>query len=123
MALVQRLDRHQRVRLVPFQQPGVLAEAKLTVADTEGAAWVVDAAGRRYRGAAAINAALAAALGWPPLLDVYFWPGVIAVEDAVYAWVARNRRHFPGVTPYCQRPGATCGPAPDAPVAGRDDTA
>ncbi len=120
MALVQRLDRHQRVRLVPFQQPGVLAEARLTVADAEGAAWAVDQAGRRYRGAAAINVALGAALGWPWLLDVYFWPGVIAVEDEVYAWVARNRSRFPGVTPYCRRPDANCGPSPDAPVAPRN---
>ena len=121
MALVQRLDRHRRVRIVPFQRPGVLAEAGLTVADVEGAAWVVDAGGRRYRGAAAINAAVAAALGWSWLLDVYFWPGVGGVEDAVYAWVARHRSHFPGITPYCQRPGADCASPPDAGVAGHKE--
>ncbi|MFN8474861.1 MAG: DCC1-like thiol-disulfide oxidoreductase family protein [Anaerolineae bacterium] len=121
MVLVQRLDRHQRVHIVPFQQPGVLTDAGLTVAQAEGAAWVVDGRGRRYRGAAAINAALAAALGWPWLLSAYFWPGVMGVEDAVYAWVARNRSHFPGLTPYCDRPGAHCGPLSDAPIARRDE--
>lgn len=110
MALVQRLDRRRQVHIVPFQKPGVLADAGLTVAEAEGAAWVVDRQGRRYRGAAAIHAALAAALGWPPLLDVYFWPGVTGVEDAVYAWVARHRSHFPGLTPACKRPGADCVP-------------
>ena len=42
MALVQRLDRRRQVHIVPFQQPGVLAETGLTVAQAEGAAWVVD---------------------------------------------------------------------------------
>jgi len=105
---VQRLDHHQRLRVIPFQQPGALAGTGLTVADAEQAAWAVDTWGQRWRGAAAINAALAAALGWTWPLRLYAVPWIGRRQDRVYAWLARNRSHLPGVTPYCARPGSAC---------------
>ena len=76
-----------------------IVEAAKGVADAEQAAWVVDPRGQRWRGAAAINAALAAALGWPWLLRLYAVPWIGARQDRVYAWVARHRRRLPGITP------------------------
>lgn len=109
---IQRLDRRGRVRVVPCQAPGVVDAYGLTVADCEAAAWAFTADGHRHRGAAALNAALAAALGTALPLRVYRLPGVRRLQDAVYGWVARNRRRFRGVTPWCvQHPEAGCADA------------
>ena len=108
MTLVKRLDRHNRIWAIPFQQPGAPALVGISYAEAEASAWAIDAEGRRFRGAAAINAALAVSRGWPWLVRLYEIPLVRRVEDAVYDWVARHRRHFPGLTPYCERPGALC---------------
>ena len=105
---MQRLDRRQRLRVIPFQQPGALAGTGLAIADAEQAAWAVDTRGQRWRGAGAINTALAVALGWPWLLRLYAVPWIGRRQERVYAWVARHRSRLPGVTPYCSRPGAAC---------------
>lgn len=110
MALVKRLDRHHRVWAIPFQQPGAPAVVGITYADAEQAAWAIDARRTRYRGAGAIDAALAYALGWPWLLRLDEIPALRRWQDAVYAWVARNRSHFPGFTPYCQQYPQKCAP-------------
>lgn len=104
-----RLDRRGRVTTVPFQKPGVPEAHGLTLAECEAAAWAVAPDGRRYRGAAAINAALAWALGRPFLLRLYALPGLRQIQDGVYALVAALRRHLPGVTPYCQQHPEECG--------------
>ena len=110
MRLVQALDRRHRVTVVPCQKPGVPEAHGLAIAQCEAAAWAVTDAPRRtrYRGAGAINAAISAALGtaWP--LRIYRLPGIRQIQDAVYAWVARNRHRFPGVTPYCLRFPTEC---------------
>lgn len=105
---MQRLDHHRRLRVILFQQPGALAGTGLTAADAEQAAWAIDTRGQRWRGAAAINAALAAALGCAWLLRLYGVPWIGKAQNGVYAWVARNRGRLPGITPYCSRPGAAC---------------
>lgn len=107
---LERLDRLGRVRIVPFQAPGVLSAHGLTAAQCEAAVWAIDVDGRRHRGAGAVNAAAGVALGsWLPL-RVYELPGIRTVQDRVYAWVAANRRRFPGATPYCvAHPEAACG--------------
>jgi predicted DCC family thiol-disulfide oxidoreductase YuxK len=117
--LVGALDRGRRVTAVPFQQPGVPEAAGLTLADCEGAAWALaddpialfQGRRRRYRGAAAVNAALATALGtWLPLL-LYALPGIRWLQDRAYDWVARNRSRLPGDTPFCEQFPARCRPA------------
>ena len=112
---VARLDRHERVRFVPYQAPGVLDAYGLTAAEADAAAWAFPASGGRLRGAEAVNAALAAALGTRLPLAAYRLPGVRRLQDAAYAWVARNRRRFRGVTPWCvAHPEAGCADAPAA---------
>ncbi len=104
-----RLDRHGRVATVPFQKPGVPEAHGLTLAECEAAAWAVTPDGRRYRGAAAINAALAWALDRPGLLQLYALPGVHQLQDAAYALIAVLRHRLPGVTPHCRQHPKDCG--------------
>ena len=97
---------------VPFQKPGVPESVGLTVEQCREAAWAVEPDGRLHRGAAAVHAALAWALGWPTLLRLYEQPVIQRIEDAVYDWVAAHRRWFPGVTPYCEQYPDECGRSP-----------
>ena len=79
-------------------------------AECEAAAWAVTPAPeqRRYRGAGAVNAALAVALGtWLPV-RFYELPGVRQLQDALYAWVARNRGRLPGDEPFCTQHPDRC---------------
>jgi predicted DCC family thiol-disulfide oxidoreductase YuxK len=98
---IKRLDRRDRVRVLPCQAPEVAATLGLTRADCEAAAWAFAPDGRRYRGAAAVNAALAAALGTALPLRIYRLPLIRVAQDAAYGWIARNRGRFRGVTPWC----------------------
>jgi predicted DCC family thiol-disulfide oxidoreductase YuxK len=68
----------------------------------------LDSSGRVYAGAEAANAAVSAALGTPVPLLVYRIPGMRAVQDAVYRWVADHRYRFPGTTPYCESRPVSC---------------
>ena len=69
------------------------------------AAWYIDAAGRKYRGAAAMNAALDALGGAYRLAAcAYGVPGLKQLEDAAYAWIAANRHRLPGASDACRLP-------------------
>jgi predicted DCC family thiol-disulfide oxidoreductase YuxK len=111
MEALQRLDRCGQIEARAAQEAGVRERFRLTKADTSASAWTIDAGGHRFGGAAAIFAALAAALGASWLLAIYRIPPIRLASELAYRWIAANRSHFPGVTPYCQRPGAAC---PDA---------
>ncbi len=73
----------------------------------DSARWL-DASGAVYTGAEAVNAALSCALGTPLPLRVYRLPGVRALQEAVYRWVADHRYRFPGTTPYCESHPVSC---------------
>jgi predicted DCC family thiol-disulfide oxidoreductase YuxK len=60
---IKRFDRKRRITAVPYQMPGVPTSAGLAVEEYERAAWAVTPEGRRYRGAGAVNLAVAVALG------------------------------------------------------------
>ncbi|MBF6589347.1 MAG: DUF393 domain-containing protein [Ktedonobacterales bacterium] len=115
-----KFDGRQRIRAVPFQRPGVPEAAGLTTAQCEGAVWAILPDGRALPGAGGASAALDTLIGVPVFRALYRVPGIHQFEDALYGWVARHRRHLPGVTPYCARPGATCGgpPSPAPPHEG-----
>ncbi len=108
MRLVRALDRHRRVTAVPFQRSATLAAHGLAVAQAEAAAWAIAPGGRRYRGAAAINAALGAALGTGLPLRLYALPGLRQLQDRVYDWVAANRHRLEGDPPHCDQHPADC---------------
>jgi predicted DCC family thiol-disulfide oxidoreductase YuxK len=114
--LVQTLDRARRVTVAPFQKPGVPERVGLIVAECEWAAWVVAPDGQRAAGAAAVNLALAVALGNRLLLRLYQLPLLHQLEDWLYAWVAANRHRLPGDTPYCDQHPAECGQPELAPA-------
>ena len=80
-----------------------MSQTGLTVEQTEEAAWAVTPDGTKYRGAAGISVCFDALIG---IGRVIYWtyriPGIRQVEDAVYAYVAKNRMFFSryfGTTP------------------------
>ena len=108
MRLLKALDRNRRVTAVPFQKTGVPASVELTVDECEASAWAIASDGGCYRGAEAVNAVVAAALGTAVALFVYSLPGIRQLQDIVYSLVASNRSRFPGDPPYCAQHPAEC---------------
>jgi predicted DCC family thiol-disulfide oxidoreductase YuxK len=106
--LLKALDRDRRVTAVPFQKTGVPAAVGLTVKECEASAWAIAPDGGRYRGAEAVNAVVAAALGTTIPLLVYSLPGIRQLQDFVYYLVASNRGRLPGDRPYCAQHPAEC---------------
>lgn len=109
---VARRDHDSRVRLVPSQRPGVLDGLGLTREAADREVWAVDAGGRPFSGAPAINRVLAElGGGWRLFAALASLPGIRVVEAAGYRWFARNRARFGrwGVTPACARSDAGCG--------------
>ena len=100
--------------VVPYQKPGVPALAGLSVEQCKWAAWAVElreACGEircHYRGAAAINASLAVALGVRFPLSFYNLPGVGWIQDCLYGLVAANGHRLPGDMPYCKAHPEEC---------------
>lgn len=116
---ITALDRGRRISFAPFQDAAARTAAGLSVPQCEAAAWAVTPDGRRYPGAQAINLAFAVALSLPLPLWIYGVPGSHQLQDAIYAWVVRNRHRLPGDTPYCAQHPERCGvsagePAPRA---------
>ncbi len=107
--LVRLLDWQHRLQCLPFQAPDVPQSYRLTIAQCEQAAWAISPNGYLYRGAQAVCATLDAIVGLPVFLFLYRLPGIGRIEDKIYAWIAKNRRFFPGIRPYCERPGFPCG--------------
>ncbi|MHC9294628.1 thiol-disulfide oxidoreductase DCC family protein [Mycobacterium sp. LTG2003] len=96
------------VRIAPFQQPGTARRLDVPTDLMVEAAWWHDTSGVVYRGAEAINAALAAGYGTQIPLRLYRLPGMRLLQDAVYRWVATHRYRFPGTTPHCAAHPGDC---------------
>lgn len=132
---LRRRDRRGRIRLHPFQRPGVLERFGLAEAEAREAAWVIEPGGvdgargavrgasngaavgegspaTRLRGAAAINRALDVALGVRVFLPVYRVPPIRWAQDRAYRWVAEHRYRLRGTTPWCTRHPEDCGALP-----------
>lgn len=97
--------------MVPFQKPGTPEAHGLTMADCERAAWAVAPDGTKYRGAGAVEMALAVALGTTLPYRLYTLPGIRQIQDHVYTWIADHRGRLPGDTPYCEQHPDECGAA------------
>jgi predicted DCC family thiol-disulfide oxidoreductase YuxK len=102
------LNRTGRLQIEPFQTPG-MAE-RLGVADDRlsESAWWLDSSGAVFAGAQALNAALSAARGTRLPLRIYSLPGIGALQNALYRWVAAHRYRFRGVTPLCEAEPHRC---------------
>ena len=108
MRLLKALDRNRRVTAVPFQKSGVPASVGLTLQECKASAWAIAADGSRYRGAEAMNALVACALGTAVPLLVYYLPGIRQLQNFIYSVVASNRSRLPGDRPYCAQHPAEC---------------
>jgi predicted DCC family thiol-disulfide oxidoreductase YuxK len=106
--LLKALDRNRRVTAVPFQKSGVPASVGLTLQECKASAWAIAADGSRYRGAEAMNALVACALGTAVPLLVYYLPGIRQLQNFIYSVVASNRSRLPGDRPYCAQYPAEC---------------
>jgi predicted DCC family thiol-disulfide oxidoreductase YuxK len=106
--LLNALDRNRRVRGVPFQKSGVPTSVGLTLEECKATAWAIAPDGGRYRGAEAVNAVVAAALGSAVPLLLYSLPGIRQLQDFIYYLVASNRSLLPGDQPYCAQHPAEC---------------
>ena len=107
--LLIKLDRRHRMRTVPLQRPGVAEQAGVSEDELRKAVYWLAEDGSKFSGAEAVNAALSAALGSGIPLRIYRLPGVRALQDAAYRWVAANRHRLPGKTPWCTSHPENCG--------------
>ncbi len=108
MRLLKALDRNRRVTAVPFQKSGIPASVGLTLEECKASAWAIASEGGYYRGAEAMNALVAAALGTAVPLLLYYLPGIRQVQDFIYSVVASNRSRLPGDRPYCAQHPVEC---------------
>ena len=98
-ARLARLDRRERLALMPSQTPGGLEAVGLTPEDGASAAWAITPDGRRWRGAGAMLVALERAFlpaGWAPLTTLYRLPVVSHLADAAYRLIAASRCRLVG---------------------------
>jgi predicted DCC family thiol-disulfide oxidoreductase YuxK len=107
--LLKALDRNRRVTAVPFQKSGTPASVGLTLEECKATAWAIAPDGDRYRGAEAVNALVAAALGTAVPLLLYYLPGIRQLQNFIYSLIASNRNRLPGDQPYCVQRPAECG--------------
>ncbi|MFC5951718.1 thiol-disulfide oxidoreductase DCC family protein [Pseudonocardia lutea] len=99
------LDRDARITTLPYQQAGAPERAGATTAACAERVHFA-AGGRTVTGAAAVNAAVAVALRTD--LPERLYSRTAPVQDRVYAWIARHRGRFPGITPWCERYPEAC---------------
>ena len=106
--LLKALDRNSRVTAVPFQKTGTPASVGLTLEACKASVWAIAPDGGYYRGAEAVNALVAAALGTAVPLLLYYLPGIRQLQDFIYFLIAYNRSRLPGDQPYCAQHQAEC---------------
>ncbi|OBF93091.1 thiol-disulfide oxidoreductase [Mycobacterium sp. 852002-51152_SCH6134967] len=105
---VLKMNRTGDLRTAPLQGEGVAERLGIPQSRILDVARWHDQSGAVYDGAQAVNAAVAAALGTRIPLLVYRIPGIRALQDAVYRYVASHRHRFPGTTPYCESHPVGC---------------
>lgn len=102
---MQRFNHQRRIDVLPFQTPELLAQVNLSEAECRAALQFVDVMGKHYRAAAAANAAMAHLGGAFKFVALFYHvPLIAALEERVYAWVARNRYRLPGSAAACAIP-------------------
>lgn len=103
-----KMNRTGDLQTEPLQGAGTAQRLGIPSAQLlESVRWL-DQSGDVYSGAEAANAAVSAALGTRLPLRIYRIPGVRALENAIYRWVADHRYRFPGATPYCESHPVAC---------------
>lgn len=105
---ILKLNRSGNLRTAPLQGEGIAEQLGVPESQLLDAARWRDDSGVVYESAQAMNAAVAAALGSRLPLLIYRIPGIRALQDAVYRYVAGHRYRFPGTTPYCESYPVSC---------------
>jgi len=105
---LSRLDRKGRLRIEPFQTPGMAERLGVSPDRMYESAWWLDSSGAIFAGAEAMNAAVSVVLGTLLPLRIYRLPGMRAAQDAIYRWVAAHRYRFRGTTPLCEAEPQRC---------------
>lgn len=107
---LQRVAGADHVELVDFQAPGALARfPQVSFEQCQEAMQMVTADGRVYSGAEAVARALELR-GFLGLWRLYYLPGLRALVDAAYAWIAARRYRILGRTDVCET--GACGVHP-----------
>ena len=101
-------DRGSRVRMVPYQKPGVTQSTGLSLEDCRAPAWAVSFDGERYRGVEALNVVISGAIGTRIPHTLYKLPLIGDLQDPAYGWIAANRRKLPGDKAYCSQYPSKC---------------
>ena len=106
--LLLKFDRTGALATEPLQTAGLADRLGVPEARLLDAVRWLDDSGAVYAGAEAVNAAVSAAVGTRLPLLIYRVPGVRALQDGVYRYVAGHRYRFPGTTPYCESHPVAC---------------
>lgn len=108
---IQKWDRHGRITWRPCQSIPPEGWEDVSPAECAKVVWAVDAEGNRAQGSDAAMMILAALIDarWP--MTIGRLPVVHQVMQGVYWVIARNRRRFPGETPWCEQHPADCRPS------------
>jgi predicted DCC family thiol-disulfide oxidoreductase YuxK len=100
------------VLALPNQTPQLIEQYGLTRADVDREAWVVDAAGQKFAGAASVNRVFQEFGGvWGLVSAAYRFPPLRWLEDIVYRWIATHRpllSRWWSTTPECEQEGVEC---------------
>ena len=85
-------DKAGRVLALPNQTPHLIEQHGLTRAQVDRDAWAIDAQGRKFAGAAAINRVWRELGGvWLWLATLYRFAPIRWLEGRVYRWAAAHR--------------------------------
>ena len=103
---IRRIDRRDRLDIVPLQRPGVPESIGSTERECRTALQWQGPDGSRSSGAGAANAALATAFGTRLPLHVY--RVTAGFQERMYHWVSAHRERLPSVRPHCETHPADC---------------
>lgn len=92
--------------MAPYQKPGVPESHGLTAEQCREAMWTITPDGKRRRSR---EPRPRSRNEKPPPDGALFAPLRRPLQELAYAWVALNRRRFPGVTAYCTEHPEECG--------------
>jgi len=104
-------DKQNRLDPLPCQSLDGVRRFGISREQCEEAVWSVTDDGERASGGQAAMMILAVMwqTSWP--VTVGKMPGIRQALDVGYRLVARNRRRFPGMTPWCESHPDTCLPS------------
>lgn len=106
-----KIDHDDRITLLPLQAPTAWEVSGRSYEQLKESLYWIGEDGTRATGAEAVNAALSVAIDNPLPNDVYrMIPGMRALQERVYGWVAAHRSKLPGATPWCEDHPYDCGP-------------